>query len=193
MGWNALITIFTSAISLLIGIFLNRFFESRPQLIAFIGHISAGKIKAPNGQEIPILGHSVVIRNVGCKPALNIRIGHYPLPQINSIKDIINIYPPKEHKVIGTPREGEEILIERLVPKEETIITYTYFPGMKYDQINTYIKSDEGKAKIMKVLLQKQYPLWIKNSVSFFALIGLMITLYLFYKLAFELFLCHRL
>lgn len=185
---NMLITIVTSTITLLIGIYLNRIFENRPQLITHFGHISSAKAKDNAGNYLDVFTHSVVIRNNGQKPAVNVRLGHNPLPSDNNhssyinLNNIINIYPPTEFKVAGNAKEGQEIIIERILPKEEISITYLYFPPILFNQINTYVKSDEGIAKRVNVLLQPQYPLWVINIIRFLILIGFITTIFILYK-----------
>ena len=54
------------------------------------------------------------MRNVGRKPALNVKVGH----QINDIGNMVSVYPPAEYKIVPIQGGGEEIRFERLLPKQ---------------------------------------------------------------------------
>ncbi len=90
--------------------------------------------------------HSVVIRNVGRKPATNITLAHTTLPEN------FNIYPLTSHSINTFPTGGPEIVIPRLVPGEQVTVSYLYFPPLTYAQINAGIKHSEGFAKALDVL-----------------------------------------
>ncbi len=175
-----LITIIVSTITLLIGIFLNRIFESKSSLITYYGHIGAGKIKIEQENRfIDIFSHSVVIRNVGRKPATNVRVGHTPLAV--NVENMISVYPPTETKVLKIPNVGEEIAIERLLPSQQIIITYIYGPSLRFDQIDSYVRSDDGFAKKVDVLLTRRWPLWVLNIQRALIFLGFVTTVYVSY------------
>ena len=172
-----LITIITSTITLLIGIFLNRIFESKPRLITYFGHVSAGKIKIEEENKIvDIFTHSIVVRNLGRKPAMNVHIEHNP--GLANIENMISVYPPTETKVLKIPNVGEVIALERMLPNQEITITYVYAPPLQYDRINTHVRSDEGIAKRVHVLLNKQLPTWLLNILRILLFVGFVTTIY---------------
>ncbi|HEU5280608.1 MAG TPA: hypothetical protein VFU82_01315 [Gammaproteobacteria bacterium] len=184
-----LITIITSTITLLIGIFLNRIFESKSRLITYYGHVGAGKIKIEQENKfIDIFTHSIVVRNVGRKSATNVRIGHNPL--VLNIENMISVYPPTETKVLKIANVGEEIVLERLLPSQEVMITYVYAPPLQFDRINSYVRSDEGFAKRVHVLLNRQWPLWFLNILRILLFIGFVASIYGFYLFAEKLMTC---
>ena len=56
---------------------------------------------------------------------------------------------------------------------------YLYFPPLTANQINAGIKSDEGFAHQILVLLQRQYPKWWNRTVGVLTLIGVISVVYL--------------
>lgn len=171
-----LMTIIVSTATLLIGIFCNRVFENRPRLITYFGHISAGKIRPGQQPELDVFTHSVVIKNVGQKPATNVRVEHNPL--IANIQTMISVYPPIRYQIFKIPGGGEELQFDRLLSDEEVIITYVYFPPLKFDQIVSRVKSDECIAKRVNVLLSRQFPLWFLNILRVLLVIGFVTSVY---------------
>lgn len=163
-----LINLITYPLTFLIGILLNRFFESRPRLITYYGHIAAGKVRInSDSPQIDIFTHSIMIRNIGRKPALNLKVGH----RIQSIGNMVAVHPPIEYSISSIQGSGEEIRFERLLPKQLITITYVYSPPLDFRQINTYVQSDESEAKLVPVLLNRQWPKWL----SFIALLPLFV------------------
>jgi hypothetical protein len=49
------------------------------------------------------------------------------------------------------------------VPGEEIAISYLYFPPLTAADVNAGIKSDQGFAQQIPVLLQRYYPPWLKR------------------------------
>lgn len=60
-----------------------------------------------------------------------------------------------------------------LAPKEQVTISYLYFPPMTYQNVNTYVSSDEGSAKIVKVIPTVELPKWIKTILYVILFVGL--------------------
>ena len=110
---------------------------------------------SPAGNINVVNTHSVVIRNAGKQAATNVRLSHSFLPEFN-------IFPPIKHQVEDVSNIGPDILIPTIVPGEEITISYLYFPPYTYAQINAGVKFDEGFAKQIPVLLQQQYPRWVR-------------------------------
>ncbi|APJ05258.1 hypothetical protein [Silvanigrella aquatica] len=106
-----------------------------------------------NGGHIPdqidlyINTHAIVVSNFGNSQTKNITIGH------SQFLPSYSIYPNIEHEVINLNGEGKAIKIKNLAPKQEIIISYMYFPPKMFNQIGTYIKSDEeGDVQIISKL-----------------------------------------
>ncbi|BEV17421.1 hypothetical protein HBDW_42090 [Herbaspirillum sp. DW155] len=126
--------------------------DRRPRLVAYFGHRSEHHVKqkvAANGDvtqpPFEVYTHSVVIANVGKKTAFNIRLGHQYMP------DSVTLYPYSTPFKIEHNADGfAELLIPTLVAKEEVTVSYLYFPPITWHKINTYVKSDEGSAKVFE-------------------------------------------
>ena len=135
-------------ISALIGGAIKIYAEGKSSLISFIGHVSAFTVA--NEERTVIHTHSVVVRNAGRKVAKNVRLTHAVLP-LN-----ITVYPPVQHSIERGPDNSGEIIFSVLVPKEQVTISYMYFPPLLWSQINSTTKSDDGFAKIIKVIPSPQ-------------------------------------
>lgn len=174
IDWLVVATIAAPTIALFVGILLNRWLESRPLLISYYGHVAAFRHTAPQGQALQVFTHSVVLRNAGRRAATNVRLLHRALP------DFL-IQPPVEYTVRELPEGMREILIPQLVPGEQLVISYLYFPPLTYADINASIKSDQGFAREIPVLLQRQYPTWIGVAAGVSMLCGVVAIFYVLY------------
>ncbi len=174
IDWGVVASIAAPIIALFVGVWVNRKFESRPNLISYYGHISAFTHTPEAGNPFDIHTHSVVLRNAGKKSATNVRIRHSVFPDFN-------IWPQVQYEVEELPGGGAEIVIPNLVPGEEVTISYLYFPPVTAAEINAGIKSDEGFAQAIPVLLQRQYPTWFNVSAALLMLVGAVAVLYMVY------------
>ncbi len=172
IDWHVAATIGAPILSLFVGIWINRRFESRPILITYTSHVSAFTHTPAGGQPIQVNTHSVVIRNTGHRPATNVRVSHHQLPDFN-------IWPHVAYAVEDLPGGGKEIVIPTLVPNEEITISYLYFPPLVADQVHAGLKCDQGFAKGIPVLIARQYPKWFNLTVAILMLIGIVSVLYL--------------
>jgi hypothetical protein len=173
IDWMLVATIAGPIVALFVGAILNRILERRAKVITYYGHVSSFALQ--DQQRTRVFTHTVVIRNVGWKSAKNVRIGHNILPHYQ-------IYPSIQFEISQIPDDGIEILIPTLVPQEEVHVSYLYFPPITYNQINTYVKSDEGFAKGLNVLLTPAYPRWLLNIFWLLIFIGVTTTIYLLIK-----------
>ncbi len=172
IDWLVVATIAAPLIALFAGIWLNNVFENRPRLVTFYGAVSVFNYTAPNGTKLVVHTHDVVVRNTGRRSAHNVRLGHLTLPDHN-------ISPAVDHRGIEVPGGGREIIFPTLVPGEQVVVSYLYFPPITYAQVNTYVKSDEGLATVITVLLQPQAPKWIGVTALLLMLLGLVTAIYL--------------
>lgn len=163
--WHLVAQIAVPIATLFIGAWVNRWFEKRPALISYFGHVSAFKYSLQDGKQVDIYTHSVVLRNSGRRSATNVRLRHHVLPDFQ-------IIPSVEHRVVELTAGAKEILIPTMVPGEQLTVSYLYFPPLTYAGINAGIRSDEGFASAIPVLLQRQYPKWFGRVMFVLALIG---------------------
>ncbi len=174
IDWNAVATIAAPVITLFLGVWVNRRFESRPVLISYFSHVSAFRYSPPGGQSVGINTHSVVLQNTGRESATGIRIHHNTLPDFN-------IWPTVVHTVETLPDGSKDIVIPALVPGEQITISYLYFHPVTVDQINAGLKSDQGFSQQIAVLLQRQFPRWVRVVVGTLMVTGLVAILYALY------------
>lgn len=165
IDWRAVATIAAPIIALFVGVWVNRRFESRPHLISYFSHVSAFRTTPAESDPLFVNTHSVVLRNAGRRRATNVRFRHTALPDFN-------IWPAVQHYVDDLPGGFREIVIPVVVPGEEITISYLYFPPLTYAQVNAGIKSDEGFAHQIPVLLQRQYGRLFNTTVGALMLVG---------------------
>ena len=166
VNWQVLATVAAPIVALLVGIWLNRRFESRPVLLYHWGHVSSFKHPGQDGANVTLNTHSVVIRNVGRRAATNVRLSHGQLPYFN-------IWPPVQHRLEEVPDSGRDIVIPIVVPNEHLTISYLYFPPITYAEVNHGIKFDEGLATPIPVLLQRQYPVLLYYTAGALMIMGM--------------------
>lgn len=176
IDWMVVATIASPLIALFVGIWATRRFENRPVLIAYFGHVSAFTYTPSPGQTLRIHTHSVFLRNTGRLSATNVRLHHTILPDFN-------IWPTIVHRVDQLPDGSSDIVIPTLVPGEEIKISYLYFPPVTVAEVNAGIKSDQGFAQAITVLLQRQYPRWFNITVALLMLTGFISVVYILYVL----------
>jgi hypothetical protein len=167
IDWNLVIQVLIPIITLFLGLFLNKWAEDRPKLITYLSQTFAMRSKTPDGIDLNVHTHSIVVRNAGRRSATNLRIGHIVLPAFQ-------ILPSVDYTISQLPDGTKEIIIPRLVPKEQIIINYLYFPPLLWSQINTYTKSDEGFAKVVNMILSPQYSKRIRTLSAGIAITGLL-------------------
>ncbi|MBF6595901.1 MAG: hypothetical protein IVW51_15870 [Thermaceae bacterium] len=175
IDWVVVATLAAPVIALFAGIWVNRIGENRPILVFYYGHTSAFKYTTQTGNKVDIFTHTVVLTNIGRKSASDIRLGHSVLP------DFV-IYPSAHYSVEDLPDGSRDIVIPTLVPREQIVVSYLYFPPTTWKQINTSIKSKEGFARQVPVLLQQQYPLSFSVIAAILMFVGLVTLLYLLYE-----------
>src|SRR2546426_531525 len=152
VDWPLVAGIATPVLTLFIGAALDRFLERKPKLVAYYGHISSFTVQQATGPTV-INMHSVVVANGGRKPATNVRLGHHYLPTCQ-------LSPSVQCTTVPLPSGGHELVLPTLVPGEQVTISYLYPAPITWNQINSYVKSDEGMATVITVLPTRQYPRW---------------------------------
>ncbi len=153
-----------------LGAVAHRWFTRAPRLVVYFGHSSAFTIRwdpsNPN-QQTTIHTHTLIIRNIGRAAANNVRVGHYVWPAYYDVQ------PPIQHRVEDVPNSSsKEIVINKMVPRDEVHISYIYYPPLTWQQIHSSVKSDEGQATGWRVALQRVFPKWFNVQATVFYLIG---------------------
>src|SRR5690606_23086430 len=154
------------------GIAFTRVVEGRARLIVYYGHASSFRVST-DAEAFFIHTHSVVVRNSGRRVANNVRLGHAVLP-IN-----YNLYPDTRYDLVELPAGSKEIVIPQLLPGEQITVSYLYYPPLTWDQTNSYVKSDEGGARVITMLPQQQYPRWFNAMAAAMMIAGVVATTYL--------------
>ncbi len=160
--------------ALFIGAVLNRVAEDRPRLISYISNTFGISVSPPDaeGKTFHINSHSITIRNTGRKAARNVKVGHNVLPNFQ-------VLPTGTHYEVKTSPDGKnEIVFSTLVPKEQVIINYLYYPPLTVVNINTTEKFDDGFARRLPVLIVRQYSKRFNLFASIMFLVGVATVIY---------------
>ena len=176
VDWQIFATVAVPILTLFLGAWVNRRFESRPILLSHWGHVSSFNYQKGDGTTGIVNTHSVVIRNAGKRAATNVRLSHTILPDFN-------IYPAVEHEVRTVQNSGPDIVIPTLIPSEHLTVSYLYFPPVTFANVNSGVKSDEGFATAIPVLLQRQYPTWYTIVAGVLMMLGISALVYGLFEL----------
>lgn len=128
--------------------------EGKAKLVTFFGHRSETMVRdvpaadgAPPQPPFEVYTHSVVVSNLGRKTANNVRLGHQHLPTS------VSVIPRSIQYRIERNEEGfSELIIPTLVAKEAVTVSYLYWPPITWQRINTYVKHDDGSARVIDTL-----------------------------------------
>jgi len=162
------------ALAALLGGLLKYYLEGRSKLTVYLGHASTHPLPNDQGNNLPMTvhTHSIVVRNTGKKSANNVRIGHAVFPES------YQIFPAISHSISDGQGQSKEIIIPIMVPNEQITISYLYHSGIFWNQISSYVKSDEGMAK--EISLTPSVPLskFVAAILWLFVFVGLSTILY---------------
>lgn len=164
IDWTLVARYAAPLIALFVGAALTRLIEKRPRLATYLANAAAIEIPGLEGGSMRVHTHSIVVRNAGRKAAINVRLGHFDLPAFS-------VFPPHDYQVVDVPG-GHEIVFPTLVPMEEVTVAYLYFPPRVWNEVNTYTRSDEGFARVLKVLPTEQLPPWLSRLALFLVVVG---------------------
>lgn len=173
INWDIFWKICIAIVSLIIGKYLDRIFKLKPKLISYYGHVSAFKLRSQNNLEV--YTHSVVVINNGNDTATNVKVGHNFLPN-----DYV-IFPVRSYSINQLGNNADEIVFDKLLPKEQVTISYLYFPPITYDKINSYVRSDEDFAKVIQVIPSPMPNKYLLIFAKFLMLLGAGSLIYLLF------------
>jgi len=172
VDWQIVVDVTIPIITLFLGVWAQRWMERRAALVSYFGHVSSFTWTPPKGTLVIINTHTVVLRNAGKRSATNVRVHHFMLPDYN-------MWPSVQHHREDLPDGSVDLVFPVLVPGEEVVLSYLYFPPTTATQVSGTIKSDEGFATTIPVLLQRMYPKWFNVLAATVLLCGLIAVGYL--------------
>lgn len=156
-------------------------------MIAYYGHISSHTVPHDDGSELIVNTHAIIVRNSGGLSAKGVRVGHQPLKNYTYTCDV---WPSTKYEESSLPDGVKEICFQSLVPNEQVTISYLYFSPITVDKINSYVKSDEGFAKIINVIPAPNLPTWKKALFYILLFIGCWSVIYIAIILLVSIFKC---
>jgi hypothetical protein len=167
IDWNLAALLTGPILGAVVGIIAARIVERKTKLICYYSHVSSF---SPPGQGT-LNTHSVVVRNAGKLPAHNVRLGHNALPELFSV------FPPCAYEI-----HEAEICVPLLTPGDQLSISYLYTPPLTWNETNTYVKCDEGIARVLNVLPTPQQPRWVIRIMIVVLFVGVVTIGYLLAK-----------
>jgi hypothetical protein len=151
---------------------LGEWDKRRTRLIAFFSQRAEFTALLDDGTPLNVNLHTIILRNRGSSPVTNVRLHHGQLP-------LFSIRPPHVQRQV----DGLDILLPQVLPNEVVEVSYLYFPPITAAQVNTQIRSDQGFARAIPVVLQRRWPRWVTYAVRIGLFVGLCTISYGLYRL----------
>lgn len=154
-----------------LGAWITRRFEKQPEIVSYYGHASSFTIPNENSNGLIVNTHAVVLRNVGKRSASNVRMTHATLPNVT-------VFPHTPYRTEDLPGGGVDLVFPTIVLGAQITVSYLYFAPLLVSGVNIGIKHDDGFAKAIPVILQRQFPVWLLRIISWTALVGAITVMY---------------
>lgn len=161
-----------------LGVLGNRLYESKQRLVVYLTNFANFTIRSDKSgvDDIHLRTFSLVIRNAGRRATNSVKIGHHWLP-----KDV-TIFPAIPHHIDNSaPGNASEVQIDQLVSGEQITISYLLWDVVQPAEVISYVKSDDGQARVLDVLPTPQLPKWTQRLLWILIFIGIVTILYTIY------------
>ena len=178
INWSVVATIAAPIITLFLGAALDRWYEKRQRLIVYLLNEADFLIRQVGTPPTDVACRTfvLVLQNSGRHTTNNVRIGHYWLPPD------VAINPAIPHTIDeSAPGTAAEVRIDQLVSGEEITISYIVLAPMQSGNVISYVKSDDGPARVLNFLPTPQWPKWAQRSVLLLLSVGLVSIVYVVY------------
>ncbi len=176
IDWIVVSQIAAPILAAALGAVAHWWFTRGPRLVVYFGHTSSFTIRWDQSDpnlKTTLHTHTLIVRNMGRAAANNVRVGHYVWPAY------FDVQPPMQHRVEDVPNSNtKEIVINKMVPRDEVHISYIYYPPLTWQRIHSLVKSDEGQATGWLVALQRVLPKWFNVQATVVYLIGIVAIVY---------------
>ncbi|WP_059404370.1 hypothetical protein [Pseudomonas sp. RIT-PI-q] len=84
----------------------------------------------------------------------------------------VTVFPHTPYRTEELPGGGIDLIFPTIVPGAQITVSYLYFAPLLVSGVNIGIKHDDGFAKAIPVILQRQLPLWVVRLFTWVAAIG---------------------
>lgn len=148
---------------------LKRYDEKGPRVIHYFQHSSATVVSLKEQAPIQVHSHGLIVKNVGDKPARNVKIYNARLDG----ESYLSIWPDVSFEEVKLPNGGREICVPILVPNEQITLSYLYSPPVMAFQFMHTVKHDEGFSNAIAVSLTpipSNIQLWVNRVLTFLGL-----------------------
>ena len=178
INWSVVAIISAPIITLFLGVALDRWYEKRQRLIVYLLNEAQFLIRQIGTPPTDVACRTfvLVLRNSGRHATKNVRIGHHWLPAD------VAINPAVPHTVDhSAPGTAAEVQIDQMVSGEEITISYIVLAPTQSENVISYVKSDDGPARVLNFLPTPQLPKWVQRSALLLLAVGSIASAYLAY------------
>jgi len=135
------------------------------RLSYYVSNIADFIVKSsdPEKQDTKIYTHSINIKNNGNVSAEQVDVSHRLLPLD------YHITPCLEHEILN----NRVVRFKNISPGEIVTISYLYFSSLTPHQIHEYVRSKDGYARHVGMILNPIYPRWFNILILGFMILGL--------------------
>jgi hypothetical protein len=113
--------------------------------------------------------HTLTLRNNGNVTANNVDVSHFIWPLYHQVSPFL----PNEIIADPATKFNKIIRFQNLGPGESVSISYIYTSPLLPHQCIEYVRSSEGLASLMPVMLNRVFPNWFNRVVLVLCFIGL--------------------
>lgn len=155
-----------------------------PRLVYYISGVLSQRIPVPaqsapaspqavgvqQTQPVSLNAYTLTIRNTGNTPARNIDISHPIWPLHHQVSPLL------QYNIVPFEGQGPRLIrIHSLGPKESVSISYVYgaIQATRAEDILEYVRSEDGPAQQIGVILNQVYPKWFHQLVLLLCSLGL--------------------
>ncbi|MBF0594597.1 MAG: hypothetical protein HQL22_06485 [Candidatus Omnitrophica bacterium] len=179
-------TIMQWLVSIVIPVIITEFIRRQinhrgPKLIYYSGEVITHRIlpkvnqgdvqqsqNIPAPQPVWLNSLIITIRNNGNTAAKNVEVSHPQAPEHYQLA------PAIQHTVVRSD-DGRRMTIQipSIAPKETVAISYLFGTIANWNDVLEYVRSDEGHAEKINVILNRVFSMWFNIMVLGFCLLGI--------------------
>lgn len=163
--WNVIATLVAPVFALLVGYWLRDILKKKPKLLYRMTASEPVTLIEDPDNPLTMQMCSLSVVNAGKAPTSEVRIGHKTLPAHS-------VSPVTAYKIETLADKGKEIIFPRLLGNEEITITYLYSPPLKWQEINTHVKSNDAFGEAVREFPPPPQPFmkqWVLPIITFAA------------------------
>jgi hypothetical protein len=183
IDWGIVAEILKVVLGVSVGVVATYVLERRVRLIAYFGHIAEFNVAIdPTKPAGRIHTHNLIIENQGRATAHNVKVS-----QAYATNNI-HVRPDIPYSKNTLPGGGEELVFDRLSPKEQIYISYLYVPPLLWHQFQHRVTCDETVGRFVPMQLNPVLTPLKRNLIIGLFFLGFVAAIYLLLTFAIWLF-----